>query len=250
MKSLNEVLKSCFWIDYRRYCSTMTDSVLNRCSAFMSIPVSEETIEIPVLAFMDFMNRVVLHPESKVDVLAVSLSDNGRTSTYKTVDTAIRDVLECSFPSVRLVRLPQKDASAPAYYCSQGVIFDASYTPLVMLSWKISRDKTAEEPSGNLKYVSQEAILRISPRVFTHKDTSVERYIVNRIIPAALSIDCVRPIMEFYRNSVAGSRHFKIRIDIADCPFPVTMPDVPSVSTTNEELLDIALDNLDELVQQ
>ena len=51
----------------------------------------------------------------------------------------------------------------------------------------------------------------------------------------------------FKSDSIYTNQQVKVEID--KCPFRFMKTEVPSISTTNEELLITALDNIDEVLQ-
>ena len=81
---------------------------------------------------------------------------------------------------------------------------------------------------------------------------AVERFIINQIIPTALSINylsspsCHRSVI-YESNST--NCNTKVKVLIEKIPFIIKETDVPSISTTNEELLDTALNYIDEIIE-
>ena len=118
-----------------------------------------------------------------------------------------------------------------------------------MLSWelkKIYRDD--EQDPFRYKFISP--ILRVAPEVFINKSNTVERFIINQILPTALSITYLSsPI--FHRSMIyeSNSGNCKVKVLIEKIPFIIKETDVPSISTTNEELLGTALNYIDEIVE-
>jgi hypothetical protein len=51
----------------------------------------------------------------------------------------------------------------------------------------------------------------------------------------------------FIESSCFSFEHVKIEID--ECPFVIRSTDVPSISVTNEDLLQLAADHIDEILQ-
>lgn len=243
--SLVSAIRKCFDGYGNNYTSLSGINVgaLNPQSAYMTVPATGDLLDIPVFAIDSFMDKVLIRNEP-ADVLAVSLQDSKKVSTFKSMDVAVHNLLAFRLSDIGLVRLPHKNDADPVYYCTHGAILDHNYNPLLLMSWRL---KIEEEL--RIRYNPQEAVLRVSPLVFTDRATSVERFIINRIIPTALSISRIYPPNELL-SSVNNTYNPKIKVEIAYCPFSITHTDAPSISTTNEELLSVALDNLDELVQQ
>ena len=94
-------------------------------------------------------------------------------------------------------------------------------------------------------------ILRVNPYTFLYKSDSMEKFIVNKMINTCLEDKIYLP------SSYDLSEKFKVKSDekaavkviIDNCPFLVHQTDSPSISTTNEKLLQLVIDHLDELIQ-
>lgn len=244
--SLVSAIRKCFEGCDNNYTSLsdINTGAINPQSVYMTIPVTGDLLDIPVFAFNTFIGRVMYNRES-VDAIAATLSDNGKVSSFKSMDVAIRNLLTLRLSNNNLTRLPNKKDSDPVYYCTRGTVFDSSYNPVVLMSWRLKKVVVG----FRTKFAPQEAVLRVSPLVFIQRGSSVERFIINKIIPAALSISRIYPPTGV-PSSVNITYNPKIKVEIAYCPFSISQTDAPSISTTNEELLNVAIDNLDELVQQ
>lgn len=219
-------------------------------SSYMLIPVTGDNIEIPTMAMFSLptLENKILQKEP-IDALAVNLNNNGGYSTFKSVSASIRDAFTVLYKNAHLRKLVTVGDPEKTYYGTYGAIFDENFKPIVMLSWelkKIYRDD--EQDPFRYKFISP--ILRVAPEVFINKSNTVERFIINQIIPTALSITYLSsPI--FHRSMIyeSNSGNCKVKVLIEKIPFIIKETDVPSISTTNEELLGTALNYIDEIIE-
>lgn len=219
-------------------------------SSYMLIPVTGDNIEIPTMAMFSLptLENKILQKDP-IDALAVNLNNNGGYSSFKSVSASIRDAFTVLYKNAHLRKLVTVGDPEKTYYGTYGAIFDENFKPIVMLSWelkKIYRDD--EQDSFRYKFIRP--ILRIAPEVFINKSNTVERFIINQIIPTALSVTYLSsPI--FHRSMVyeSNSGNCKVKVLIEKIPFIIRETDVPSISTTNEELLSTALNYIDEIVE-
>lgn len=219
-------------------------------SSYMLIPVTGDSIEIPTMTMYSFptLENKILQKEP-IDALVVNLNNNGGYSSFKSVSASIRDAFTVLYKNAHLRKLVTVGDPEKTYYGTYGAIFDESFKPIVMLSWelkKIYRD----DDQDSFKYKFIRPIIRVAPEVFINKSNTVERFIINQIIPTALSITYLSsPI--FHRSMIyeSNSGNCKVKVLIEKIPFIIKETDVPSISTTNEELLDTALNYIDEIIE-
>lgn len=219
-------------------------------SSYMLIPVTGDNIEIPTMAMFSLptLENKILQKEP-IDALVVNLNNNGGYSSFKSVSASIRDAFTVLYKNAHLRKLVTVGDPEKTYYGTYGAIFDENFKPIVMLSWelkKIYRDD--EQDPFRYKFISP--ILRVAPEVFINKSNTVERFIINQILPTALSITYLSsPI--FHRSMIyeSNSGNCKVKVLIEKIPFIIKETDVPSISTTNEELLGTALNYIDEIVE-
>lgn len=219
-------------------------------SSYMLIPVTGDSIEIPTMAMFSLptLENKILQKEP-IDALAVNLNNNGGYSTFKSVSASIRDAFTVLYKNAHLRKLVTVGDPEKTYYGTYGAIFDENFKPIVMLSWELKKIYRDDEQDP-FRYKFVRPILRITPEVFINKSNTVERFIINQIIPTALSITYLSsPI--FHRSMIyeINSGNCKVKVLIEKIPFIIKETDVPSISTTNEELLDTALNYIDEIIE-
>lgn len=221
-------------------------------SSYMLIPVTGDNIEIPIMTMFSLptLENKILQKEP-IDVLAVNLNNNGGYSTFKSVSASIRDAFTVLYKKAHLRRLVTVGDPEKTYYGTYGAIFDENFKPIVMLSWELEKICRDDELRP-YRYKFIRPILRVAPEVFINKSNTVERFIINQIIPTALSINylsspsCCRNVI-YESNSTKCNT--KVKVLIEKIPFIIKETDVPSISTTNEELLGTALNYIDEIVE-
>lgn len=213
----------------------------------MIIPITANTFEIPVFA-LDTFGRIPLTDPNPMDCMVFQVKSSPLKSTYKTLNPAIKEVLNNKAFAGRLAQLPRKNEEPP-YYGNHGILFDAHFTPIVMMTWEVSKFFDTESNRDRFRFV--QPILRVAPYIVTNKDDSIQRFITNRIIPAALYYKIHIPITVWDGNFKREGNNvlFPVKVIIDRFPFPMKKVSAPSISTTDEELRQVALNNIDELLQ-
>jgi len=211
---------------------------------YMEIPIGSDVFELPLFAFEDFKK---MHQNKKIgDVVVASLYSCGQTSDYKSLDSIMKDVLSTYFDKhLCKVQIPN---SPNVYYATFGAVFDENFTPLMMLSWIMER-RVSEE--SVIKYRYKKPLLRLNPYPCLNKEDTLQKFICGRWMTAVLSAIVDTPSAygcgSFIEPGCFNFEHVKIEID--ECPFVIRGTDVPSISVTNEYLLQLAADHIDEILQ-
>lgn len=212
-------------------------------SLYMTIPLTGEHIEVP--AFVAY----ALGEYTDMDAIAVTVNHTGDKGIYKSLSSNIRYALQKVYSPYHLVKITEEEED---YYATYGAIFNKDYKPVMLMTWEIDKIPVEEESlSCKYKYKMMRPVLRIAPEVF-RKSNAVEKYIVNKIIPETLAsedIDWPNNLRRYNFVLHSYSDSPVIKAVIEDCPFSIRSADTPSVSTTNKDLLAIALNHLDELMQ-
>lgn len=249
MASLSETLCRCFEndISLRRPSDGNIYSDEGRTSlSFMTIPLKENDVfEVPVNALRplsDIKNNL-----DTVGSLAMALTPSDFVPYYKTLDATVRHSLFRYTEGAKLLRITNM-ADAGPYYCSFGAIYDSDYYPIMMCSWLVQAIKQPEDSEIPYTIHLVKPILRVDPQVFIDKSNPVERYIVNKIVPSALTISPGHCYRLPYRLS-DSNQSFRVKVEIDKCPFRITKPVTPTIETTNEALLSVALDNIDDIIK-
>lgn len=211
---------------------------------YMEIPIDSDVFELPLFAFEDFKK---MNQNNKMgDVIVASLYSYGQTSNYKTLDSIMKDTLSTYFDKhLCKVQIPN---SPNIYYATFGAVFDENFTPLMMLSWIMERGVSE---SGVIKYRFKKPLLRLNPYPCLNKEDALQKFICGRWMTTTLGTRVYTPSTYGCRNFIEPGyfsfNHVKIEID--ECPFVIRSTDVPSISVTNEGLLQLAADHIDEILQ-
>lgn len=218
---------------------------------YMEIPITGSTFELPLFATDTFYKLVLKEKDDKVDAIVVTLNTQERMSRYKSLERAMTDVLTENYfyGRLALIEVKQGNEMVP-YYGTQGAVFDKEFDPVMMCSCIVERNKENEESKSFYKL--SKLILRIDPYAFIHKPTSMERFLNNKLITACLENTFYMPSPNLPGNHLLRisrpTEKFPVKVEIDDCPFTVRPADTPSISTTNQQLLQVAIDHINEIL--
>ena len=211
---------------------------------YMEIPINSNVFELPLLAFEDF--NKINKDRKACDVIVASLYSCGQTSGYKSFDSIMKDVLSTRFDrhlcKVQIANIPN------VYYATFGAVFDENLTPLMMLSWIMER---IVHEGGIVKYRYKKPLLRLNPHPSINKDDALQKFLCGRWMTTTLGATIFTPSsygLDYMEDS--GYSNFDyVKVEIDECPFVIRGTDVPSISVTNEGLLQLAADHIDEILQ-
>lgn len=251
MRSLDSILRDVFSSTGRgHYVSDFAQQGRDK-TVPMVVSLSGDRFELPIFTLPTFESLPAPFESSPIDALVVELNWGMALTHYKTASACVRDVLTTSFHNNRLMRFFPMKQEGCFYYGTRGAIFDNNYLPLMVASWVIHRVRDSTN-QGKTRFQFFQPVLRVSPRVFIYRDDSLKNFIVNQIIPSALTTRAYPPDVYndfgLFQGSCSDAQEVKVVIE--DFPFSIkSITDPPSISTTNDELLKVALDNLDDIVQ-
>lgn len=213
-------------------------------SMFMNIPLNKSEIEIPLFAFSQFLECIKHHPEA--EALAAELYSTGHVPRYKTVDRYMRDIIRERYDYHHLVKLEVKcGEDTTLYYGTHGLVLDRRFSPMMMCSWVIHKTVTEEGWRYRLMY----PLLRIHPYCYIHQDDGMRKFIVRKML------NCSLIAYRVYTPAVDGelfkkppvTRNIKVEIDVS--PFTLHGIDNPTIQTTNKQLLQVARNHIEEVMQ-
>lgn len=207
---------------------------------YMTIFIDKDKFEVPTFALYA-LNKI----SALFGSIVAKLRYVGTNSRYKTINASLRNGLSYNYKNIFLYKLPSVGDPERTYYVTQGCIFDEELNPIMVLTWEIEREPHKDLPK-TFMYSFIKPVLRVVPEVVIYKANALERYIVNKIIPTVLNspyISSPRIGNELFKEGCID----KPKVIIDSIPFTVKSTSTPSISTTNEELMKVALDNLEEL---
>lgn len=211
----------------------------------MVIPLSGNIVTVPSFALYAFSR---FFDTSSKDAIVVNLNHNNTSASFKSLDPAMRNMLKTDYSNKRLIKFPFLSKCPKPYYGTFGAIFDEDFNPVMMTMWKL--EKLHKEEGKRLMYVPIKPLLWVSPKIFIEKSDTIQRYIVNKIIPAALSLSRVyAPVKGSCLTRNGHNDAMTVSLVSESCPFLFRSAHTPSISTSNKNLLDVALNNMDELMQ-
>lgn len=247
MRDLKYIIQRCFEGYFQDSIFPFRNNVIHNFQ-YINVPIFKDVFELPVFMLGNLSNCDLPVTSDEIDSFTACLNYTGTESDFKTLSSKMRNILITIFNRARLVKIPLDTQGENYYYGTCGAIFNKNLMPVMIMSWRIEKVQQ-DNPDKSFVYKFTQPILRVSPSVFTVKADSLTRYIINQIIPNALRNRYDAP--HIYSNPLFPSTYesFNIKVDIGEFPFTLQKVNAPSVSTTNEELLNVALANIDEIVE-
>ena len=207
---------------------------------YLEIPIGD-TFELPVFALDAFSKNIEKHPD--MDMLVAPLYSMGTKPNYVTLNRYMKDVLiECN--DTHLIELGIPGDPPFKYYGTHGAVFDENLKPVMICSWQILRKPSTSE-ERLYDYFFERPLIRISPDCFQAQSNPMERFIAKKFPMEILSIRRVNPQIPESPIRYSGSYNIKIEIDVS--PFILKQVKYPSVSVTDNDLLQIARDYIEEI---
>ena len=207
------------------------------------IEVNDE-IEIPVIArehFEDLVLDKINYPLAVgTKKIILPLYDNAPSQERRTFDSIIMQM----FNNVRFDMRLQKITTSKneVYYGGKGIIFDESYTPLLLCT--LTARKVHTEESGN-SMVYYRPVCHVSPKVFLESDKLINKGIIKKLIPFYTSEEVSFPNYMFGVNP--ESKKVKVVVDNFDKFFIEPIKPTPS-AITNDALNECLIDNMDDIM--
>lgn len=219
---------------------------------YIELPLIGDEFEVPCFAFNAFYKAVVDDYPNAPDAIVATLHISHNTSNYKTLEAVVRDLYLLGMRSTGLLKVQLKPED-PVYYISFGSIFDSELQPIALHSWVMQ--KVYNEDGTSFKYQFKYPLLRINPECFTLKENAIQRFISGKLTSTSLSLrlevhpDYIR-LINTGLFSVPNIMHTMFpKVLIEPCPYTLKIADHPSISTTNSQLLQVAIDRIDEVLQ-
>lgn len=214
---------------------------------YLEIPFSRGMIEVPTFAFNGFLKAAIEDYPDLPAFLVAKLKVSTHNTYFRTMDSIAKSLMPLEFKEERLCHF-QLSEDSPIYYMSHGLILNADFKPLVMCSWILEEMLSSEEIGSKYRFVRP--IVRISPSCFLEEPNTVSRFITNRLFKNAMNLEVSLPTMSQTYDvpwgqavSVIGedliSRR-KVTVEIGNIPFNSRYKDSPSISTTNDKIMEIA----------
>ena len=205
---------------------------VNHNNRLFEVKTDTPQFEIPVLLLPKLPDLAI----NDLSSIVVSLYTDGQETRYKTIDRYMLDVLIERYSARHLVQLNAKKGSdTVTYYGTLGSVFRENFTPVMMMSWLVEK----VEAENRIKYIKP--VLHLDPQIFLSQSDSMEKYLSRKLVNTALTTKVHPP------GGIANQH--SIAVEIGNFPFSLVNTDLPSISTTRQELLQVAIDHLDEFEQ-
>lgn len=224
---------------------------------YMEIPITGDEFEVPIVAFMKFMEIVKNNQDSDYQAIVLNLCSKDIPLRYSTVDRYMRDVLVDMFSRNRLLRCPAKGKDyQKTYYATHGTVFSENYLPVFMCSWMMKKCySTLEDGNLEIHYRFLYPIIRIDPGIYLSQSDSMEKFLIKKFVPIAFTDRVCTPFIQHLpdrivlRDNDLSSGMYTPSLRIEESPFHIREASQPDINTTNEELRQTALAHVGEIMQ-
>ena len=210
------------------------------------VEINNDEVEIPVIArdhFESLISRNRAYPASMgIKKIILPLYDNALSQERKTFDSIITQL----FTNVRYGKRLQKIITnkGEVYYGGKGIIFDESYTPLLLCT--LTARSVHTEDNGNTM-VYYRPVCHVSPKVFLEPDKLINKGIIKKLIPCYTSRDINLPRSHYrFSNNIEDMR-VKVIVDNFNKFFVEPIKPTPS-ACSNDALNECLIDNIDDIM--
>lgn len=211
---------------------------------YLEVRINTDRFELPVLAMSAFNIMISEGKDEGIESLIIELGRSTDDLPYKTVERNMRELLSKPFDaSLQECPVKLKDESTKMYFCTNGAIFDAYFSPIAMCSWEIERCSI-----GDYRYRLSKAILRVDPSIYENPQDNMEKFIIKKLSHFFISNNIIAPNLINFISDVGSLNVAEKSLRIEKNPFVVTSVSEPSIETTSEDLRDLALQYIEEIV--
>ena len=210
------------------------------------IEVNNDEVEIPVIArehFEELVSDNIAHPSIiRIKRIILPLYDNALSQERRTFDSIITQLFTNVGYGERLQKITTNKGEV--YYGGKGIIFDESYTPLLLCTLT-ARGVHTEDNSNTMVYYRP--VCHINPKVFLESDKLINKGIIKKLIPCYTSRG-VSYLADNYRfSSDLEDRKVQVIVDNFDKFFIEPIKPTPS-NCSNDALNECLIDNIDDIM--
>ena len=226
-----------------RHLSLDSNNVFRRS---LVVEINNDEVEIPVIArdhFESLISRNRAYPTSMgIKKIILPLYDNALSQERRTFDSIITQL----FVNVDYGKRLQKiiTSKGEVYYGGKGIIFDESYTPLLLCTLT-ARNVHTEDNSDTMVYYRP--VCHISPKVFLEPDKLINKGIIKKLIPCYTSRDISFPRSNYNFSNNLEDRKVKVIVDNFNKFFIEPIKPTPS-TCSNDALNECLIDNIDDIM--
>lgn len=210
------------------------------------VEINNDEVEIPVIArdhFECLISRNRAYPASMgIKKIILPLYDNALSQERRTFDSIITQL----FVNVDYGKRLQKITTSKdeVYYGGKGIIFDESYTPLLLCTLT-ARNVHTEDNNDTMVYYRP--VCHVSPKVFLEPDKLINKGIIKKLIPCYTSRDINLPRSHYrFSNNIEDMR-VKVIVDNFNKFFVEPIKPTPS-ACSNDALNECLIDNIDDIM--
>ena len=210
------------------------------------IEVNNDEVEIPVIAreyFEKLVSDNLAYPAIMgIKKIILPLYDNAPSQERRTFDSIITQL----FTNVRYGKRLQKIITnrGEVYYGGKGIIFDESYTPLLLCTLTARSVHTKDDGNTMVYY---RPVCHVSPKVFLGPDKLVNKGIIKKLIPCYTSKDVNSPLCNYRFSSCLEDKKVQVIVDNFDKFFIEPIKPTPS-TCSNDALNECLIDNMDDIM--
>ena len=209
------------------------------------VEVNNDEVEIPVIARVHFENLVSYNMDSPtimgIKRIILPLYDNAPSQERRTFDSIITHLFTNVGYGVRLQKITTNKGEV--YYGGKGIIFDESYTPLLLCTLT-ARSVHAENNDNAMVYYRP--VCHVSPKVFLDPNKLINKGIIKKLIPCYTSEDIDFPRSNYFFSN-PEDRKVKVIVDNFDKFFVEPIKPAPS-TCSNDALNECLIDNIDDIM--
>lgn len=210
------------------------------------IEVNDNEVEIPVIAREHFEKLVsdnMTYPTIMgIKRIILPLYDNAPSQERRTFDSIITQLFANVVYSKRLQKITT--SKGEVCYGGKGIIFDESYTPLLLCT--LTARSVHTEDNGNTM-VYYRPVCHVSPKVFLEPDKLINKGIIKKLIPCYTSRDVNFPINSYKFDSNPENRKVQVIVDDFNKFFVEPIKPTPS-ACSNDALNECLIDNIDDII--
>lgn len=204
------------------------------------IEVNNGEVEVPVIARVHFEAMVSYNRGIKRVILP--LYENTPSQERRTFDSIISQLFTNVGYGKRLQKITT--SKGEVYYGGKGIIFDESYTPLLLCTL-IARSVHTEDNGNTMVYYRP--VCHVSPKVFLEPDKLVNKGIIKKLIPCYISRDVNYLTGSYGFSSDLEDRKVQVIVDNFDKFFIEPIKPTPS-NCSNDVLNECLIDNIDDIM--
>jgi hypothetical protein len=192
----------------------------------LEVPIADDVFDVPVFLWKEANDWLRKNPV--IDCMTVSLNTYSKPA-YKTPARYMRDVLVSNFFRNGMVTLKDDDGlPLDCCYATGGMVIDHSLNIMMAAA---TRCKKAESDRAGMTTVSH--VLYVSPECYCSND-KVSKFLIKNVMNNVISL-----------GSEGGH---PLNVQIGEMPFHIRQVTPPDIHTTDREILQTALEHIDEIV--